>query len=93
MYINKAKIEELVEQKWKNGCPMCGGHEWSFNDKMIVAPVQISEDRRYKLNGQIMPLAALICRNCGNTAFVNTLIVDALEEIGGVEEDNNGIKQ
>jgi hypothetical protein len=74
-----AEIIARLEEKWGAdvGCPMCGAkppkQEWFVRrtTPMIVLPSDNNpgEPRR------TMPMAAVVCSNCGYTIFVNTILL------------------
>lgn len=77
--LDRDKFVQTINSKWKNkNCPMCGENNWNI-DKGMVSPMKISEKGGIELGGQIMPLAAVTCMNCGNVLFVNPIVIGALE--------------
>ena len=90
MKVNRSKIDEIIKKKWIHGCPMCGGKNWTLDEKMMVTPIQLNEDRSYRFDGKILPLTPLICQNCGYTLFMNTLVVGALDDVDQAEGESDG---
>jgi len=82
--LDKKKFEETILSKWTNGCPMCGGKDWTYDNDMITTPLQLDKNMGIVLGGKIHPLVPVVCLNCGNTVFVNAKTIDALD---GVKEN------
>ena len=77
--LNRDKLIQAINMNWKNkNCPMCSENNWNVDTRM-VSPVRLSDKGGIELGGQIMPLVAITCMTCGNTLFVNPLVVDSLE--------------
>ncbi len=70
----KTVVQRIVEKfvaKGRTGvCAMCGhANEWELGG---FVPLTISETpTALQLGGNVYPLIAVYCRNCGNTHFVN----------------------
>lgn len=80
MKINKEKLIDVINQKWSTKtCPMCGRNNWSIDDDMM-AMVSIGKDLSVQLGGKIIPVTAVICRECGNTVFVNPIVISCIED-------------
>lgn len=88
MKLNKIKFESVVQTKWINGCPLCGGKQWSYDEKLVVTPMNLGDDGGVVLGGKIIPLVAVACSNCGNTVFVNAKVIGALDGIDHMEGKN-----
>lgn len=93
MRVNEEKLLRKLNEKWKGiNCPYCQSTEWTA-DTSIVTPMEIGENKEIKLGGRFkfQPLIPVSCRNCGNTVFVNALILgclDGLENEARSEEEN-----
>ncbi len=80
MQVDKEKLVKELDEKWnKVSCPYCGKHKWTV-DPTIMTTVEVSENKQMTLGGKFQPLVAVTCRCCGNTAFVNTLILDCIKD-------------
>ena len=76
----RAKLEAHLDGKWSNAtrCPVCGRDDkWGTGDRLWhvkEAAIPIAVD------GPRMPLAAVICNNCGYTFFMNALLCGLVTE-------------
>ncbi len=63
-----AVIQTLQTRGLTGDCPMCKKNQWVVHEVPVSVPV-------YEVGGQVkfpgtsMPMAAMICRNCGFAAF------------------------
>ncbi len=51
-------------------CPLCGTNQWLMAGGFYYLTAQMSPPN-ISVGGAGMPLAAVICVNCGNTQFIN----------------------
>lgn len=73
----KAK-ERLAADKWpKSPCEVCGARSWSISEN-VVSPLTLKEGG-IQLGGVTYPSVLLICQRCGNTKFLNALVIGALD--------------
>jgi predicted RNA-binding Zn-ribbon protein involved in translation (DUF1610 family) len=71
------RLRTHIATKWKNGCPMCGNRRWIPN---AYAPVALSpRPVGVVLGGTMLPSLAMVCSNCGFTAFLNALVAGLLD--------------
>lgn len=89
MKLNKQKFEEILAKKWINGCPMCGGKNWSYDENLITTPIQLTENIGLNLGGKVLPLIAVCCENCGCTIFVNGKTINVLDGLEDTQEQKN----
>lgn len=70
------KVAKHLESKWGQDrtCPMCGHTSWFVQDHLFE--LREFNQGSVVLGGPIMPLAAAICANCGNTVLVNALTAE-----------------
>jgi predicted nucleic-acid-binding Zn-ribbon protein len=71
-YDVKALIEHLNEKWGVRGCAQCGSTNWELQDSIF-------ELRQFRggtlvVDGPLIPVVPVVCRNCGNTVLVNGLI-------------------
>lgn len=83
--MSKLKAEKLLmvlNTKWKNKtCIMCGGVNWSVSDK--VFELREFHGGSIVIGGSdIFPVVPVTCTNCGNTIFVNPMIIESLNNEG-----------
>lgn len=77
--LNTEKLLSEINQKWiTKSCPMCGQNNWNV-DGNIVSPMRLSGSGDIQLGGEMMPLVAVTCMNCGNVVFVNPLVIGAVD--------------
>jgi hypothetical protein len=57
-------------------CPVCRERQWSIADDLVAPPVFAGGG--IVLGGASYPAAMLICGNCGNTQFLNAVIMGIL---------------
>ena len=78
--LNQEKFLTEINTKWINkNCPMCGHNNWAISPDMATL-VNLDEKWGIQLGGKIMPLVAITCSNCGNTVFVNPLVLKSLDD-------------
>ena len=65
-----AVAQALQQRVAKPECPLCKHAQWVINDVPVSAPV-FEKTGEIKFPATAMPLAALICRNCGYTALLS----------------------
>jgi hypothetical protein len=77
------RIIERLEERTKGSkpCSVCGQDDWMVQAKF--AAITLTKDaNRLVLGGESMPTVPLICTNCGNTHFLNLLVLGfKLEEL------------
>jgi translation initiation factor 2 beta subunit (eIF-2beta)/eIF-5 len=57
-------------------CAVCGKHDWLLQDKFANIPlVSDPSGNRLPQYAPMMPNVALVCQNCGNTHFINLLVL------------------
>jgi hypothetical protein len=75
-----ALAERLPDQKIPR-CVICGTWEWKLMDLIVAAPGSTDfvgrrlPEKSYASEDLILPLAVLTCSNCGNTHFLNVLML------------------
>lgn len=80
MQVDKEKLVKTLEERWKNvPCPYCGDHKWTV-DPTIRTTIEVTQDKKMNFGGEFQPFVAVTCRCCGNTAFVNALVLDCIKE-------------
>ncbi len=61
-------IQALQTKGLTGDCPMCKKNQWVVHEVPISVPVYEGTGQ-VKFPGTSMPMAAMICRNCGFSAF------------------------
>lgn len=67
-----AVINTLRQRGMSGDCPMCKKNDWVIQEAPVSMPVyEIRGENEGKVvaGGTTMPLAAMICKNCGYTSF------------------------
>jgi hypothetical protein len=81
----KQRAVSWLVEKWGKGnptglpvCEMCKvpGMTWGVGDH-IIAPLVVS-DSSLNLGGAIYPVISIVCSNCGNTHYVNAILMKLL---------------
>lgn len=66
-------------------CQLCGVNDWNLeNSPAFVVLWDVDSGKKPAFNApsvQGFPLAVLTCKNCGNTLFLNTLILGIDEPV------------
>jgi hypothetical protein len=81
------KVAQFVDSKWRSSkCTLCGVNKWAIHGyvQVVLGP----DHKTINLGGQVLPSAAFVCKNCGNTVLVNLLMAgvivpDKAEPSGG----------
>ena len=55
-------------------CTVCRTGQWTLSDGFVFFPTQDSAGS-YVIGGPVLPSVALICSHCGNTIFINLLVL------------------
>jgi hypothetical protein len=63
-----AVIQALQAKGLSGDCPMCKKNQWVVHEVPVSVPVYEREGS-VKFPGTSMPMAAMICRNCGFAGF------------------------
>ena len=80
MKVNRNKLINVINEKWRTkNCILCGANNWTIDDK-VVAPLSVGKNASIELGGKIIPLVAVTCNECGNTIFLNPLVINAIDE-------------
>lgn len=84
--LNSEKFLGEINRRWTNkNCPMCSQNKWHVDTSLVTA-IKLGEGGGIELGGQVMPLVAVTCMNCGNVMFVNPLVIQCLD--GNDEEES-----
>jgi hypothetical protein len=70
-------IERLKERGAPRPCELCANAEWQISE-ILASPVQVKREAdrtAMDINGRLYPLAVLLCARCGNTKFLNLVIL------------------
>ena len=85
------KVVRWLNEKTKGHpivCSICQTANWTLSEHLVTATV-VSPKGEVMLGGTTYPSASIICKNCGNTHFINAVMVGIIapEKKGG---DGNG---
>lgn len=85
----KQRIAEFLNSKVGSPkpCPVCGKTRWTLGDDVWELR-QLSKDG-LRVGGSLYPVILLICNECGNTQFLNAVVVGAVDQKGGEGADAN----
>lgn len=86
------KVLQWVNTRWKPHvpCEMCGAmHSWSVAD-LVNSPVNLGAGKNFYLGGPNYPQVQVICANCGNTKFLNAILVGIIPPENPGQGSKNG---
>jgi len=71
-----AKLVALLNEKTKGQkpCSVCGVSQWRLQERFVSQPVS-NNPNEIRLGGESMPLWPIVCGNCGNTVYLNLLVL------------------
>lgn len=69
------EIAKFLDDKWQNKiCNMCGNNKWIILTKIFE--IQECENHDNEIEDKdIIPIIPIICSNCGNTIFINPIVL------------------
>jgi transcription elongation factor Elf1 len=78
----KSIIEKLTEKVDNEPikCSICNQSNFTILDKFINQPVMDEISGNFVIGGPSLPMAVLVCNNCGNTYFVNLNVLGFINE-------------
>lgn len=72
--ITSNTVLSIINRKWKNkNCLLCGANAWAINGYVTLTMSNVPTEQVIG-GGVVLPSAAVICRNCGNTHIINLVI-------------------
>ena len=74
------KAMEWFENKWpeeRRTCEICLQKTWTLAQD-VVMPITYN-NKGFQLGGPSYPQIMLICKNCGNTKYFNTVVMDIIK--------------
>jgi hypothetical protein len=65
-------------------CSICGHSNWALQDQLVIHVLQ-DNPKAFMLGGPSLPCVVIVCANCGNTYFLNAMVLGLgdLVERGG----------
>lgn len=80
MKLNRDKFIQEINKRWMSkNCPMCGQNNWNIGEEMQTM-VRVGEDKSIQLGGTITPVIIMTCNECGNTLFINPLVINCTKD-------------
>lgn len=77
-----APVIKEIRGRWKNyACNLCQSKKWTVAGHVSLAVTE--EPGKVVLGGSLIPLAAVSCNVCGNTVFLNEVIIGIVKGGGG----------
>ncbi len=70
--IDKKKLIEYLQTKWKSPCPLCGVGNWNVSDGVFELR-EFNEGNMIIGGTPIVPVIPITCGNCGNTVLINAI--------------------
>lgn len=73
----RTRIMQAIEERasGSGACPVCGRSQWILADGFVMLSVQSEPTGNLVIGGRTLPSVALICGNCGDTRFLNLLVL------------------
>ena len=80
MKVNMEKLVQAINQKWvSKNCPVCGKNNWHIGSNMVTM-LNVREDKSIEIGGSITPVVAVTCNECGNTIYINPLVIGCTDD-------------
>lgn len=77
MKLTEEDVNRIIEKlKPRHTCPLCGKSSWIVGD--TVCQLEEFRPQRYAKGKKAMPVIPIICKNCGNTYFLNIVILGVI---------------
>lgn len=76
------KIVAHIHAKWTNGCPMCGSRAWELGGFVNLPIAETLNPAEILLGGPALPSTVVVCKNCGNTVFINLIVAGMVAKDG-----------
>lgn len=75
----RQKIADWINSKTPlvGKCPTCGDRKWQVLDHLVYSPIHYRSGML--IGGPNYPHAGIICTNCGNTQFLNAVMIGLVE--------------
>lgn len=72
----KERLVKAIQEKTggQKPCSICGRQQWSVSTQFTAVTVS-NDPRAIQLGGTILPSVPIICSHCGNTHFLNLLVL------------------
>lgn len=68
------RVIREIQRRWKDfNCKLCGQNDWTVVGHVSLSVTEVPA--RMVLGGDIIPLAAVSCQRCGNTVFLNEVVL------------------
>ena len=77
----KDKALQAVKDRfggWSPVCPLCKKEKWALSSDIVMHPLQTNPPG-YNVGGPSIPTIVLTCLTCGNTQFLNAIILGLKE--------------
>ena len=91
------KITAHINEKWENGCPMCGSRKWGLSPRMYELtpyPIPQSDCEPSSIcpRGRgVWPTIIVACDNCAACVFLNSILCGLLTDDGWEDKENEHI--
>lgn len=72
-------LQKLQNPSWGCACPVCKSAQWNVSDTIFELREFNSGSLVVSDQNPIYPVIPMTCTNCGNTIFLNAIIMGALE--------------
>lgn len=86
MKIDQKKLEAFLERFKPQTCPVCHKGTWIAGD-IVFYLNEYHEDGSVVIGGPSFPVIPIVCSECGNTIFINTIITKLTNQPQEVKND------
>jgi len=71
----KKNASDWLTQKWTKNkeCEICGSNQWTLAEGLVMSMPFVG--RAFVIGGPSYPQLQIICNTCGNTKFLNAVIM------------------
>lgn len=81
---NQVKIKDWLDIHWKKPrvCDLCRNTSWFISDKLATLNTADTAGN-FVLGSGSFPLVVLVCTSCGNSKFVNAVVLGLMPDPEG----------
>jgi hypothetical protein len=70
-------LKRFLNTKWRNkNCQLCNFNTWDIHG---IVSLSIADQVGAVFGGPSLPMAAMLCKNCGHTVLVNLMVAGVLQ--------------
>lgn len=85
-----ARIAAALQEKTggQHPCQICGKRQWAFSGEFVAMPAS-NNPLHIHIGGPVLPLMPIVCTNCGNTSFINLLVLGFKDSLNDLQIDKD----